>query len=171
LNHMSDLEKKLETSINQLIDKECWGIVAGEGTGSFVNLEIGEKIRRNKEIENPALETDVRQFEGQYSLSLECAWRLDSTEAVICGASDDNSKDGKMLDGLRLLIGRRISRINLSKPGLDLDIEFSKDLTLKVFCDQTNENDQNDNYMLFTPDQIITVSYGSRLECEPHRRP
>jgi len=142
---MSDLEEQLKTSMSQLINKECWGIIAGEGTGSFVNLEIGEKIRRNKELENPALETDVRQFEGQYSLSLECAWRLDSTEAVICGSSDDNSKGGKMLSGLKLLTGLRISRVNLSKPGLDLEIEFSKGLTLKVFCDQTNENDQNDN--------------------------
>ena len=65
-----------------------------------------------------------------------------------------------MLNGLKLLIGQRISRINLSKPGFDLDIEFSKGLTLKVFCDQTNENDQNDNYMLFTRDQIITAVWG-----------
>lgn len=163
---MSNVENKLELEMSKLVGKECWGIIAGKGTGSFVNFEIGHKIPRKKVIENPSLGKALRNYEGEYNLSLECAWRLDSDKEVICGAWDDNSKGGKMLEGLNLLVGRRITRISLSKPSWDLTVEFSDALTLKIFCDQTNEKDRNDNYMLFTPAEIITVGHKGRLESE-----
>ncbi len=163
---MSDLESKLKLEIHNLVGKECWGTVAGEGAGSFISLEIGDKIPRRKLVDNSALEMIVRNYEGEYGLSIECAWRLDSDKEVICGSWDDNSKKGKMLQGLNLLVGRHITRVDLLKPAWDLTVEFSDSLILKIFCDQTNEEDENDNYMLFTSTEILVIGSRGRLDFE-----
>jgi hypothetical protein len=163
---MEDLEGKLRSEFRKVIGKECWGIVAGAGTGSSMNVQIGNKILRTKPLDNTALAHDVRNFEAEYSIYIECVWRLDSDKGIICGAWDDNSKKGKMLQGLNHLLGNQITRIIILEPAYDLIIEFSNSFKLKVFCDQVNEKDGNDNYSLFTPTEIITVGNRSKLLTE-----
>lgn len=163
---MDNLNDKLKTALSQLIGKECWGVVAGSGTGTVVSFQIGSKLARDKPIDNPQLSEDVRNYEGEYCLFIECVWRLESKEEVMCGAWDDNSADGKMLQGLNMLVGKRVTDLSWVEPAWDLAITFSNNLQLKVFCDQVNEEDQIDNYMVFTPTDILTVGTKSVLEFE-----
>jgi hypothetical protein len=164
---MNELEKRLDLELLKLVSKECWRIVAGKGTGSVVSLQIGDKIPRKRRVDNPALPSDIQNFEGEYIVFVECVWRLDAVNEVICGAWNDNSEGGKMLKGLKRLVGQRVTSVTLGRPGFDLEIGFSNDLKLKLFCDQTNEIDNRDNYMFFTPSEIITISVASKIEVEP----
>jgi hypothetical protein len=63
-------------------------------------------------------------------------------------------------------MGTQITQINLFEPAWDFTIEFSKKYKLKVFCDQINEKNADDNYSLFTPKQVITIVSRSRLQVE-----
>ena len=162
--NMENLEGNLKAEFQKIIGEECWGIIAGTGTGSVVSIQIGNKIPRKKSLDNIALEQAVRDFEAEYSLHIECVWRLDSDHEIICGAWDDNSKGGKMLQGLNHLLGKQITRVTLLEPAWDFIIEFSNLFKFKVFCDQVNEEDENDNYSLFTPTQTITVSNRSKIQ-------
>jgi len=158
--------KDLKSNLYKLINKECWGFVAGKGTGSVFSLRIGEKIPLEEPVDNPNLPEDIRNNESEFSLFVECVWRIDSNKKIICGAWDDNSKNGKMLKGLKMLMNSTITAVNIYEPAFDLIIEFSSGVFLKIFCDQINEVDEYDNYTFFTPSGWITVGTRSKLTVE-----
>jgi hypothetical protein len=156
----------LKSKLLELNGKECWGMAAGSGTGSVIELFIGKKIPLKEPVDNLNLSDDVRNNDAEFSLFIQCVWRLDSTKKVICGAWDDNSCKGKMLKGLKLLVNPKILCVNVSEPAFDLGIEFSNGLSLKVFCDQTNEKDKLDNYSLITLSKTIIVESDSVIRIE-----
>lgn len=157
---------KFEASLNQLTNQVCWGFVAGKGTGSVVELNLGRKVSRKAPVKNPHLTDEQRANDSEFALFVECTWRLESKTQVICGAWDDNSKLGAMRKGLERLVGQTIDSISLARPSLDLALRFSNQLVLRIFCDQTNPAEMVDNYSLFLPRMICIVGTRSRLRQE-----
>jgi len=164
---MSNLKGDLKNEIQKLIGKECWAVIAGKGRGSNVDLRIGEKLPMKEPINNLSISEDARKYDSEYALFILCTWRIDNDEKVVCGSWDYNLENGKMLKGLNLLIGNKILDSYLTEPALDLTLRFSSNINIKIFCDQTNEKDDYDNYDLFTPTEIITVGSQSILKSEP----
>jgi hypothetical protein len=72
-----------------------------------------------------------------------------------------------MLAGLKRIVGRHVRAIDVSTPSFDATVAFDDGLSLRLFCDQTNEEDRGDNYSLFTSTQTLTVGCRSRLEISP----
>ena len=144
----------------------CWAFVAGKGTGSVVELNLGRKVSRKSPVRNPHLTETQRANDSEFALFVECTWRLESKTRVICGAWDDNSKQGAMIKGLERLVGQTIESISLTRPSLDLEVRFSNQFVLRIFCDQTNRAEMVDNYSLFLPQMIYIVGTRSRLRKE-----
>lgn len=153
-------------SLNRLIGQVCWGFAAGAGTGSVVSLDIGGKVLRKKPLKNPHISSKQRKYTSEFGLFIRCIWRIESKTQVICGAWDDNAKGGDMIEGLQRLVGQAISSIKVSKPALDLAVNFNSGLVLRIFCDQTNQAEMEDNYSVFLPDAIYVVSNRSQLRRE-----
>jgi len=160
-------EAEFEEAIRMLVGKECCGFAAGAPTGSVLSLDIGSKIRRRSSAGDSALAQEREDYESEFKLLVECSWRLDSDEEIVCGGWDDNRKDGVMLLGLGHLIGQRIESVHYSMPAFDLELGFNNGLKLRIFCDVINLGDQDDNYSLFLPDTIYIVGTRSRLIKEP----
>jgi hypothetical protein len=160
------MKQKLVSLLERLENRTCIGFTAGEVTGSVVDLEFEPRRLRSRPLRNLNLTEEQRRGEPEYSILIECAWRLDGRHGVICGAWDDNSPDGTMLRGLREIIGEAVESYQLSDPGLDLELRFSSGRTLRIFCDQVNEFDEYDNYSVFSPSEIIVVGTKSRLRRE-----
>ena len=152
--------------INRLIGQECWGFAAGEGTGSSVSLDIGRKVLRKEPLKNPHLTSEQRKYDSEFDLFIQCAWRIESKTQVICGAWDDNAEDGVMIKGLQGLVGSTVDSIKVSKPALDLVLNFNNGLALRIFCDQTNQAEMDDNYSVFFPDVVYIVGNRSQLRRE-----
>jgi hypothetical protein len=127
-----------------------------------VSLHFGGKVPLKQRLENPKLMDALRTHEGEYVMFIECAWRIDERDQVVAGCWDDNADGGPMLSGLRRIVGQPVRSIEISG-ACDLTIAFEGDLSLRVFCDQTNEEDGGDNYSLFTPSRTMTVGCRSRL--------
>lgn len=151
---------------NLLIGKACWGITGGEGTGSVIGIDIGEKIVRKKPLKNEYLSKDQKAYQGEYDLFVECSWRIDSTEEVICGSKDAIDNLDAMVKGLNRLVGQKIVSVEASIPAYDLEICFDNDLKLKIFCDETNESEGNDNYTIGTPNGNYIIGCKSQLNIE-----
>jgi hypothetical protein len=166
---MIKLKEKLKSELNSLIGKECWSIVGGEGTDSIISLDLGEKILRTESVDNQNLSDDAQKFDAEFDLFITCVWRLDSPKKIICGAWDNNSKNGRMLTGLNKLIGEKIVAIEVVEPAFDLIVKFSNSFKLTVFCDQTNGDKYTENYSLFTPQEIISVVRNSRIELDTRK--
>jgi hypothetical protein len=105
-------------------------------------------------------------FEGEYQLIVYCAWRFDADDRVVCGSGDRNEEGAEMLTGLQQLIGREVESTSLVEPGLDLTVTFGSNLQLKVFCDETNSMEDEDNYVFRDNDDIYAVGPRGRTAVE-----
>jgi hypothetical protein len=144
-----------------LVGKPCWDFAAGPNTGSHVSFDFGRKLRIAKPLRIPGSPVSIR-YTGEIHLFVTCSWRLDSEKEVLCGAEDDNTEEGPMRHGLRQLLDRRVSSVQLREPGLDLVLEFEGGLTLRVFCDEVR-GDGDDNYTVFVPGCYYNVGKRSVL--------
>ncbi|NLD93288.1 MAG: hypothetical protein GX639_11545 [Fibrobacter sp.] len=157
---------EIQNILCQMVEKKCWSVVAGKGTGSAVAIDIGGKIQRKKPLTNPYLTEEQRQYQCEYGLLIDCSWRLDSSIAVICSSKDSNEEGGVMLSGLKELINQRIVSVEVFMPAIDLQLHFDNEMTLKVFCDETNDVDMADNFTFITPKMNYTVGTKSQVALE-----
>ena len=163
------LSEEFKQQMYALASQACWSVAAGEGTGSVIGLDFGKKIPRVVPLTNLHLTEDQRYYKAEMSLFIECAWRLDSRNEVICGSSDSDANDGPMVRGLALVVDQKVVSIELSELSWDVTIKFTGDLFLKVFCDQTNVEEEVSNYSLHLEDRIYTVGPRGKLNCGPRR--
>ena len=88
---------ELRSKFDELIGVPCWGAACGVGTGSRLELLLGAQIERDRPVRNSHLSHDVRNFEGEFGLFVECAWRVERANSIIVGgSSDSNEEDGPM---------------------------------------------------------------------------
>ncbi|MDX1994447.1 MAG: hypothetical protein SF029_18840 [bacterium] len=147
-----------ENALQQLVGLECWNVMAG-AVGSLASLDIGAKVPRDKPLPYPnvKLSPDEHKFRGEFVLYLEyCPWRLDSSDEVLASWNDSNAPRGRIVTGLKRLIGAKISGVELLRPGLDLTVRFDNDLTLRIFPDMT-QRDEGDNYSLSVANEVTYI--------------
>lgn len=157
--------ERLTAAARILVGRRCVAYFAGGGGGSHVELEFEGPAGTQPDgsaLGNVGHQTSLS---AKYGVFVESSWRLDSNEAVVCGCWDDNSEGGLMLSGLERLVGLRLLDLDLSLPGLDADLKF-EGYRLRVFCDQVNEVDGDDNYTIFTPERLVVVGRRSVLREE-----
>jgi hypothetical protein len=166
---VSVMVKDFISTLQHLVGKNCWGFVAGEGTGSVVALDFGDRVKRDRPLKNPHLTREQRENSAELSLLVQCAWRLDSPEQVICSAWDSNVADGPMLAGLQRVVGKNVYSVVVDVVSLDLTLRFDAGLCLKIFCDRVNVDEDEDNYSFYTPTRTFAVGARSHLSIEPRK--
>lgn len=163
-----ELLSQFEAALQQLVGLECWNMMAG-AVGSLASLDFGAKVRRDKPLPFPnvKLTPEEHQFRGEYVLYLEyCPWRLDSPDEVLASWNDSSAPTGRIITGLRQIVGARVSSVHLLRPGLDLTVHFDHGLSLRIFPDLT-ERDDGDNYSLsHAGSATYIVGGGSTLRSE-----
>ena len=161
---MTDFERLVKS----LIGKQCWGVIAGSGSGSMVNLSIGKKVKRVKASKNPNLSFDEANYKGEYSLFVQnCAWRLWSTDGqVVCSSKSDNTLGGEMLNGLKHIRGLKIVGLKIHEHSFDLEVFFENNLILSLFCDCMDGEEHGDNYCIFLPSMTIAIEAKSVVKIE-----
>lgn len=130
-NYSRNAERFL-ADIKNLYKKTCWSIIAGEGTGSNVSINFGEKILLKRPLKNPHLSEEERKYDGEYGLYITCSWRMDSDMHVVCGSKEPNRNNGAMVKGLKNLLNARVADIIVSKPAFDLVLNFDNKYSLKI---------------------------------------
>jgi hypothetical protein len=159
----NDLIEEFIATAYTLSGKLCWGIAAAANTGPVIDLALGKKLPRRHLIPNPALSEDLRQYYSELSVFVECAWRLDAEDKVVCGWGEDFSGGGPLSKGLNLVLNHTVERVTICRPAFDLVLHFENGLVLQVFCDQTESSGSGNNYVLFTPEHYYVVSSRSQL--------
>jgi hypothetical protein len=154
---------EFDAKLSLLTGQECWSVIAGSGTGSTIHLAFGRRIPRRVPVNNSILSEAERIYEGEFDLFVECAWRLERSNVVLCGSTDDDRNDGPMVIGLQQVVGGVVASVEVSKPIPDLILRFTGDLCLRVFCDQTNPDTNYDNYSFRMGDTILAVKARGRL--------
>lgn len=149
-----------------IVGARCWSLIAGKGTGSRILLDFGERRLRSTALDNNRLRPDQRQYESDLSLFVSCAWRLDLVDEVLCGWTDFDDDTGEPPEPLHQLEGRTVTNFAIAEPGADATVEFDDGLSLRIFCDVTNKQDDF-NYSIRTLPGTWTVEGNSHLTFEP----
>lgn len=166
---MTDTEK-FRSALTEVIGAPLWGSVAGSGTGSMVNLRLGEKIPLKVPVKNPHLPPACRNNDSEWSLFIEhAAWRVESKTTVLCSSRSSNLAGEEMLTGLSTLVDSVVTDVQLRLPGGDMEWTFSNDHKLHIFCDCVNE-EEGDNYSFFTRTQVFTVLPMGGISMEERKR-
>lgn len=149
------MTRSLEAELSDLVGLTCWGVVAGVGNGSMATLHIGQRINRDPPLDNPNLSDELRRFRGEFCLFVKgCAWRLEDKSRIICASTEPEHQIGLNLGNA--LSGTSISEAKLCNWAGDLNVMFSNDCVLRLFCDQTGE-EGIDNYAVRFPSGWIKV--------------
>ncbi len=64
--------ESFQEEIEKLVDKECWGIVDAPGTGSVINLSIGDKYPKKIPSKNINISELERKYESENSFMISC---------------------------------------------------------------------------------------------------
>lgn len=131
-----DSAAELQAGVGRLVGHSPWSVVAGPGTGSVFKLNLGGRVPLPVPVRNPTLTEEERTYRGEYRLFVECAWRIETEEGVLCTWTDPNEVGGQMLKGLHALVGQPVTRVELAAPFLDLLVEFGGRYRLRMFCDR-----------------------------------
>jgi hypothetical protein len=108
----------------------------------------------------------LRSFRASHSLFVtHASWRLSAGGRVCCGWNDPEEHIAQELNRLR---GVRVLTVVLSDC-FDLDLMLEGGLRLRVFADVTADNmgQFEDNWMLLTPQHVLAVTAGHRVQVSP----
>jgi hypothetical protein len=147
----------------------CWGVAAGSGTGSQVSLHFGRKLRRARELNNPTLAPDLRLYQGEVILFIECKWSLESQRKRLFDSEKHQGLDARMVEELQRLVGAVVDQISLSLPPRTLSVQFNNGIHLNVEAVKQQGEDLHDNYSLLVPDRSYIIGPDLRLQIQPRR--
>lgn len=162
--------KEFYSNLDSLIGKECWGIVAGEGTGSILSLKFGEKISREKPIDNPHLSEDCRAFDAEFSFLIYSPWRLSNSSEILSSSYYDNANDGSMINGLNEILNKSVKNISCKSPCNDLRIQFESNTVLDIFACDIDIDEDSSFYDFYSPSGIFSIVGDSLIEFEPSNK-
>lgn len=145
--------------------RTCWSVIAGKGAGSNVSFRFGQKLPAKHPLNNPSLSMEERLFEGERSLIVYCAWRLELDDSI---SATSQGIDGETLDLGKLLAlrNRRVTEISFASPVHDLRLQFVDGYMLTLFCDAALGSHAGPNYVMFNPSTTVSVSASGQLVVE-----
>lgn len=88
---------------------QVWAAMSGYG--SFINIEIGRKIRKATQTINDNLPEEIRMFKGEFSFNIWSPWRLESEGRIIKSWKNISEMD----PDLALMKGCKIIKVKLNQ--------------------------------------------------------
>jgi len=107
------------TLVEQLHGQRCSQVSIGEDDELI--LDFGE-----------LQQVGPGDFDGTLWLIVECPWRLETDDEVLCGWDDD---EDQITECARHLIGLTVDATSVRRPGFDLTLTFSGGYRIQVFPD------------------------------------
>jgi hypothetical protein len=129
-------------------------------------LDFGREVPRDVPVTNPRLSTRQQRYEGEYRLFIQCAWRIELDGEVVCGSGDDIEPGSAMAGGVQKLIDQDVMLAHAQPPAWDLTLRLSNGSELKVFCDRTNVEEDEENYSLTSGGTTVVVGPCGKIEVE-----
>ena len=120
--------------LSGLIGQSAWGVFLG--VGSYITAEFGS-----------AKSADSGRVHGEWHLWVyNCAWRLQTADAVLAGSEDDRERLRTVLEALN---GKTLRSFTVYCPAGEATLTFEGDLELRLFPVTTTDYE---HWMVFAPD-------------------
>ncbi len=144
------------------LGKSCWHVTVGAPTSPEFSLALGDRVKRQKPLQNPRQSEVFRQNEGEVSIFIRCVWRLEQGSFVIVSSNDTVLKVKR---GLRRIVDHKFIGFKVEKPAWDLSLEFTGGLRLRIFCEHTEQkSNSRRNWQARVGTSQVFAGPGTRLE-------
>lgn len=153
---------RLEDMLLELVHLPCIGAVAQPETGGDLLLHFGG-WQLYEDPPKPSILTSER---GKWSLMILCPWRLDGPTGVVCDWRSVGDAERQATEAHLAVEGLAVESIELSKPGHDLQIGFTRGYSLKVLCDSDGKT-TDCWYLLMPDDTSLAATRDYQLVREP----
>lgn len=120
--------KELSHILEALVGQRCEAI--DNPIGSILLIDIGP-------LGPPDPDRPGVRPNSWRHLTIECPWRLQTSERVLCDWNDSNGAEGAILAAMSGLIGQRITSASATPPGWDLSLAWGSGVTLLTLSDAT----------------------------------
>ena len=154
----------LKALVASLIGQVCWSATCGGAAGSNLMLDLGRDIPRKRPVRNRTLSDRQRHFEGEFRVFIQCAWRLEQADRIVCGSGDDPDPSGPMITSMKQVENSVVEHANIQSAGHDLTLRFFEGWVLRIFCDHINGDKLDMNYSIRAGESALTVGPHGRLE-------
>ena len=144
----------MDQLLGRIAGQPCWSAIVGADDDYPFVLHFGEKRRRSLRLANPRLSFLQRTYEGEFSLLVECAWRVDGPTAVVASCWDP--ADVRQ-EALERLVDVTVRTVTAQAPGYDLQLVFENGHALRCLSVETDVDRPRDNWHLYTPDALLKV--------------
>lgn len=149
--------------VQRLVGLKCWHCFIRSGS-STLSMAFGQKLPRKSKLAASKDESDPRRYEGELSLFIECTWRLDGPESIVTvwSEADTDLEGGPISKGMREIYGRIITSVEVTRPAWDMVLHFKGGYCLRVFCDTTDLQEEQDAWSLSDYNSGLLVSVGPK---------
>jgi hypothetical protein len=151
---------QLNNQLKKMIGKPLWATLVGGCTGSILGLRFGKKLKKARPTPNPHLSRIVRYYNGEFSMMIFCAWRVERDSKIICGTGDCNERGELTVEGIRILHGKRVRSVHVGKIP-DLCIDFDAGYKLRLFCDTKTSNKKSYHKWYFVIMKLEKIVYSA----------
>lgn len=154
---------RLKQVLGGLVGQELWSAVTGPQGNYVLSLELGEKQRRHVRLANPRLSFVKRTFEGTHSLLVECPWRVDGSDRVVCSAFEAFEREAAPVREIGELTDRVVEAAEVVLPGGDLVLALGGGVVLRCFALEVRRRPERRNWTCWTPAGSFVVGPAGRI--------
>src|SRR4051812_10037147 len=105
--------------LDRIVGQPCWH--AFTSFGNTPGLALGNKLKRDRPLKRNNHPV-YQEYEGQFKLTVWCAWRLDSDDSPL-GSWDQPADIAEQ--AIKQLVGEKVVSYVVLEPAWDLRIRFS----------------------------------------------
>jgi hypothetical protein len=129
-----------------------------QGHGSFLTMEFGKEL----EYEIIEYEKIKKERRGEWYFWIQmCSWRIDENLIPIAGCEDSRET---IENALKKIENKKLKKVEVLNPAFDMKIEFEKGVLINLFSIYTEEDQDLENWILFTPEKkTLTANPGGQL--------
>jgi hypothetical protein len=153
----------LREAVGVLTGERCW-CAASAGPHGGLMLGFGRRHERPFVLDDLALPDALRTHFPERMLQVDCSWRLEVEDGVLCSARDALVRDGRLAAGLARLEGAIVASVSLDRPALDLALRLEDGATLRLFADRVDGGECD--YTLALADGRWSVGPAGRVRQE-----
>lgn len=141
----------LEKYLSSLTGLECCSAHWGKGTGSVIDIGFGPMRKRDKPVSNPWLSERDRHFKADISMMIWCAWRIRRSHDVLVAWRDAGLESEAVYRSVNAILDKKVINVIFDRESGDIQFNLADDYRIDIFCDVTNEEEGDENYVFCTP--------------------
>ena len=126
---------------------------------SGVMLELGERVRLARPVDNPRLSAEQREFEGDSNVFITCTWWLDAPDGVIPSRGELDDLAWWEVQ-LAILVGHTVEQVTSTADRRQLQIQFDNNVWIVADLARSQEHQE---YSIRRGREYWTVSADGRL--------